>query len=70
MSALLYLTNFTHNPPCFTGATRTSRLSIGYKTPYSKETDEYDMQTRSTRYLIVDPMEKLLFVGYGRSSGK
>jgi hypothetical protein len=52
------------------GATKTLRLSTGYKTLYSKETDEYDMQMRSTRRRTVDLMVKLLVNGYGRSSGK
>jgi hypothetical protein len=48
---------------------KTLRLLTGYKTPYSKEIDEYDMQTLSTRQ-TVDPVEKLLFRGYGPNSGK
>ena len=56
--------------PCFAGVTKISRQLTGYKTPYSKETDGYDMQTRSTHHRNEGLMEKLLVNGYGRSFGR
>jgi hypothetical protein len=52
------------------GATKTSRLLTGYKTPYWKEIEDYDMQTRSTHRLTVGLAEKSPLDGCGRSSGK
>jgi hypothetical protein len=62
-----WLASLPFNIWCHAGATKTLRLSTGYKTPYLKEIDEYDMQ-KSMRCRTVDLVENLLFVGSGHSS--